>query len=67
MAIDLDFIQLLTIALELSLGKEPPKNPIIASYDSKARVVIFLPKAEPIDYDSIKEIYEAQRTALASL
>jgi hypothetical protein len=60
-------IEMLSIALELALGKEPPKSPIIVSYDRQTRVVVFLPKAAPVDYDLMKSAYEGQRAALASL
>jgi len=65
--IDLDLIELVSIALELSLGKEPPKIPIIYDYDSKNRVVILQPMAKAVDYEAMKNEYEAQRTALRSV
>ena len=58
--------QMLYMTLELAAGKEPPQLPIIASYDKKMRIVIFLPKAEPIDYEVLKNTYVAEKTALSA-
>ena len=58
--------QILYMTLELAAGKEPPQLPIIASYDKKMRIVIFLPKAEPIDYEVLKDTYTAEKTALSA-
>jgi hypothetical protein len=64
--IDLSLIELISIAIELSLDKVPPKTPIIVSYDRRLRVVILLPRANIIDYNSMKHRYDAEKTALAS-
>ena len=58
--------QLLCITLELAAGKEPPHTPMIVSYDKKMRIVIFLPKAEPLDYELLKKAYAAEKAALAA-
>jgi hypothetical protein len=55
---------LLYMTLELAAGKEPPQMPMIVSYDKKLRIVMFLPKAEPKDYDTLKNSYAAEKTAL---
>mgnify|MGYP001563861683 CR=1 FL=1 len=55
---------MLYMTLELAAGKEPPQLPIIASYDKKMRIVIFLPKADPIDYEALKSNYAAEKAAL---
>ena len=55
---------LLYMTLELAAGKEPPQTPMIASYDRKLRIVIFLPRAEPMDYETLKNNYKAEKTAL---
>jgi hypothetical protein len=57
-------MEMLCMALELAVGKEPPQLPIIASYDKELRTVIFLPKVEPADYEEIRRFYNAARTAL---
>jgi len=57
-------IEMFDIALELSLGKEPPKNPLIFLYNPETRMVIFLPRAEPIDFKELKNRYEAERQAI---
>ena len=57
---------LLYMTLELAAGKEPPQLPIIISYDKKMRMVIFLPKAELVDYEVLKNTYAAEKTALSA-
>lgn len=57
---------LLYMTLELAAGKEPPQSPIIVSYDKKLRILILLPKADPIDYEMLKNNYAAEKTALAA-
>ena len=58
--------RMLYMTLELASGKEPPQLPIIVSYDKKMRMVVYLPKAEPKDYEDLKNIYAAEKTALAA-
>jgi hypothetical protein len=58
--------QMLYIALELAAGKEPPQIPMIASYDKSMRMVVFLPKAEPMDYEALRDAYKAERSALVA-
>jgi uncharacterized protein YjiS (DUF1127 family) len=55
---------LLYLTLDLAAGKEPPQTPMIASYDRKKRIVIFLPRAEPMDYELLKNKYTAEKIAL---
>lgn len=55
---------LLYMTLELAAGKEPPQSPIIVSYDKKLRILILLPKADPIDYEMLKNNYAAEKAAL---
>ena len=59
---------MLYMTLELASGKEPPNIPTIVSvsYDREKRLVIYLPKAEPRDYQKLKEIYKAEAVALQS-
>ncbi|OGW93136.1 MAG: hypothetical protein A3I73_01420 [Omnitrophica bacterium RIFCSPLOWO2_02_FULL_45_16] len=57
---------LLYMTLELAAGKEPPQSPIIVSYDKKLRILILLPKADPIDYEVLKNTYAAEKTALSA-
>jgi hypothetical protein len=64
--LNINLIEMLSIALELAAGKEPPRIPMIVSYDSRMRMVIFLPRAAPIDYETLKKAYEADKRALAS-
>ncbi|MCM8761452.1 MAG: hypothetical protein NC933_04920 [Candidatus Omnitrophica bacterium] len=62
--LNIRIMEMLCLALELAAGKEPPKLPLIASYDKVKRLVVFLPKAEPVDYEKLKDIYKAQAKAL---
>jgi len=55
---------LLYMTLELAAGKEPPQSPIIVSYDKKMRVLILSPRADPIDYETLKNNYAAEMAAL---
>lgn len=57
---------LLYMTLELATGKEPPQLPMIVSYDKNMRMVIYLPKAEPKDYQMLKDIYSAEKAAMAA-
>ena len=52
------------MTMELAAGKEPPQTPMIASYDKKMRIVIFLPSAKPMDYEMLKNNYAAEKAAL---
>ncbi|MDO8535730.1 MAG: hypothetical protein Q7S30_01785, partial [Candidatus Omnitrophota bacterium] len=58
--------QLLYMTFELAQGIEPPQLPVRASYDRKMRIVIFLPKAEPVDYETLKNTYAAEKIALSA-
>ena len=57
-------MEMLSITLELALGKEPPKLPIIDSYSIKMRTATFKPGAELIDYNVLKADYDAEATTL---
>jgi len=59
-------VEMLSIALELSLGKEPPNNPLKISYDQETRIVIFMPKPEPVDFKELKMRYDAEKQAIVS-
>lgn len=59
-------VEMLSIALELSLGKEPPNDPLIISYDQETRIVIFMPKPEPVDFKELKNRYDAERQTIIS-
>jgi hypothetical protein len=59
-------MEMLCMALELAVGKEPPELPFIepGSYDKVLRKITFLPHVERADYDEIRRFYNAARTAL---
>ncbi|MFC1548852.1 hypothetical protein ACFL5E_02725 [Candidatus Omnitrophota bacterium] len=56
--------EMLSIALELAAGKSAPGLSIIKEYNKALRTVIFLPKAEPVDYEKLQEMYKLQQSAL---
>jgi hypothetical protein len=63
--LDINLLELLSIALELAAGKEPPNIPIISSYDKARRIVVILPKAAPKDYDTeLRDVHRARKSAL---
>lgn len=64
--LNIELMKMLSIALDLAAGKEPPQMPIIVSYDSKMRKVIFLPKAEPMDYEKVRDMHMAEKAALSA-
>lgn len=61
-----ELVKMLSIALELALGKEPPQMPLIFSYDIRSRMVVFLSKAEPVDYETMRVRCMAEKTALSA-
>jgi hypothetical protein len=64
--LDIKITEILSIALELAAGKEMPNIPGI-KYDEARRMAVFLPKAEPVDYDKeLKARYDARLKALES-
>ncbi|RKY40640.1 MAG: hypothetical protein DRP85_08220, partial [Candidatus Makaraimicrobium thalassicum] len=60
----IQIIEMISIALELAMGKDAPDLPVIVSYDKTLRIVIFLPKAEPLEYEELKQLYKMRRLAL---
>jgi len=60
-------IDMLLIALELAADKEPPHAPMVAMYNRSLRVVVFLPGAEPEDYDVMEREYRSEALALRSV
>ncbi|MEA3488865.1 MAG: HEAT repeat domain-containing protein, partial [Candidatus Omnitrophota bacterium] len=60
----IQIIGMISIALELAMGKEAPDLPLIAEYDKALRIVIFLPKAEPLEYEQLKRLYKMRMLAL---
>lgn len=65
LALDIGLLELLSLTLELAVGKEPPQKPNMA-YDAVKRVLIYTPIAQAIRYDELKSLYDARRMALAS-
>jgi hypothetical protein len=59
-------MDMLLLALELASGKKTPALPIVKEYDELLRLVVFLPEAEPMDYDKLREIYRSQQAALVA-
>jgi len=62
--LEMEIMKMLSIMLELATGKEPPQLPIIVYYDKTLRIVVFLPKVSLMDYERLKDKYEAEEIAL---
>ncbi len=61
-------LEMLTMAVRMALGQRSISgHPEIEVTIENARTVIFFPKAEPLDYNNIKKIYDAQRKLLAAV
>jgi radical SAM superfamily enzyme YgiQ (UPF0313 family) len=58
-------MEMLTLALKLSVGFEISQDstPIKIVKDDKLHIYIFIPHAEPMDYEQLKMIYEVQKFA----
>ena len=59
-------IRMLSIVMELAVGRDIPDIPMIVSYDRDSRTVIFLPKAEPLKYEQLRDFYLFKKEALKS-
>jgi hypothetical protein len=57
---------MLSITLELASGKPAPDLPLINSYDPELRIVIFLPRAEPVNYQDLLIKYRNEMKALVA-
>jgi hexokinase len=64
--LDIKILEMLSIALDIAAGKEPPDIPMVISYDRSLRIIMLLPKAEPKNYEEINRNYYARKTALAA-
>ncbi|MCX5678345.1 MAG: hypothetical protein NTY76_04480 [Candidatus Omnitrophica bacterium] len=58
-------MEMLTLALKLSVGIEtiPDNTPIKIVKDDKLHIYIFIPPAQPMDYEKLKAIYRVQEFA----
>ena len=64
--LNVKIIEMLSISLELAMGKDISSLPIVAKYDKELRRIIFLPVAEPIDYNDLRERYRTLKQSLVS-
>ncbi len=62
----IEIVKMLSLAIELAGGKQIPDLPIILEYDAVLRMVIFLPRAEPVEYNDLIKCYKKKRLALQS-
>lgn len=62
--LDIDILEILSLVLEISTGKEPPNMPLVISYDKKTRVLILLPSAKVADYQKLMDINKGRIKAL---
>ncbi|MEA3490000.1 MAG: hypothetical protein U9R44_06665 [Candidatus Omnitrophota bacterium] len=60
-------MEMLTMAVRMSLGLKPLSNhPEIEIGRVNSRLYIFMPKAEPVDLETIKALYNTQRRVLTA-
>ena len=70
--LDIQILEMLSMTLELALGKNVPDKfaatsyGITVLYDRQNKKVIFIPDARQIDYESLVERYRAREQALQS-
>ncbi|MGB3114568.1 MAG: hypothetical protein WBC00_08145, partial [Candidatus Omnitrophota bacterium] len=64
--LDMRVTEMLTIALDLAIGKRRPTSRewLNINYDATSRMVLFLPKAEPVKYDDLQKRYRHKVLAL---
>ncbi|MCX5665982.1 MAG: hypothetical protein NT036_02895, partial [Candidatus Omnitrophica bacterium] len=62
--LEIRIMEMLSIALGLAVGKMPPKIPMIFSYDETLRIVIFMPKPEIFNYETLKDANKGRARAL---
>jgi len=61
-----DIFGMLTVVIELAMGKGAPDIPIIVrgSYDKIKRTVVLLPKPRIMDYGELMKLYKAEKYAI---
>ncbi len=65
--LDIRILEMLSIALELAVGKMSPDTlTIVTEYNREERTVIFAPAAEPIDYDDLTHANHSRLIAMQS-
>lgn len=64
--LDVEIMEIISIALDLAVGKEPPQIPMVLSYDRALRIIVLLPKARIIDYEVLKDLNSARIAALVA-
>ncbi|MEA3489997.1 MAG: hypothetical protein U9R44_06650 [Candidatus Omnitrophota bacterium] len=61
-------MEMLTMAVRMALGLKPLSNhPNIGIGRVNSRLYIFMPKAEPVDLETIKALYNTQRRVLTAV
>ena len=59
-------VEMLSIAIGLSIGKDAPYDPLILSYDKEGRALVFLPRPELIELDELRMRYNLQKKTIIS-
>jgi len=60
-------LEMITMAVRMAFNQKPISNhPAIEVITKNPRLVVFIPRAEPMDFDAIKRIYDSQVTILAA-
>jgi len=62
--LEIKIMEMLSITLQLAVGKTPPNTPLIFSYDEVRRIVIFMPKPEAVDYRVLEDANKGRVAAL---
>ena len=62
--LEMELMKMVSIMLELATGKEPPRLPIIVSYDKALRLIVFRPWISPVDYKKLEDKHKAEEAAL---
>jgi hypothetical protein len=62
---DVDMLKVLSMALAIAAGDEPPAIPEL-TYDEMRRIFVYLPKAAPVKYEDLIERNRARRAALVA-
>ena len=68
--LDAKISEMLCLTLELAAGKTAPISDVPwleIEYDEVLRIVTFLPRAKPIDYDKLQERYDRKKLALQAV
>ncbi|MBD3295872.1 MAG: hypothetical protein GF392_00705, partial [Candidatus Omnitrophica bacterium] len=58
--LNINILDMITVALELAAGRDELETSIIQSYDKNRRILILCPNAEALDYQKLREEYKSR-------